>query len=318
MRGGFGHRMSNLYIIQASSDTDDAARDSTSQLMKKLCFVIAFLLVACTTREKRPPLDHSPAGGSAMGDDTKEPLSKPESIIAIDSGWQRFDSVYAHPSIRAAVEGDYVNAYLATDNFLNISKNVVDTNGRTAVICLTTGLGAYTGDGEVSFDYELEYVYLIALEQKGAKWILCDVLKIGESESRGTITRLVRVTPIPVRDGAEILVVNLQSSELSAGDYGKRLVTEEMMVLSNRTITGILQVTVEDLTFTSDEVSNYIEDLITSTYRMLEVEGGLLGDVEMITTRTRTGTEDGIDLNEKETDTVRFHFDGKAYTLVFE
>ena len=253
-----------------------------------------------------------------QGDTTHVQWSKP------DPNLRNADTLFNVLARKEVLEGEFVALTVMTESFLDIRSS--GPGRKLLAAFVQTGEGQYSGlrEGQT---YETIHSVLGVFERKDESYVLVAFADLGNGGDYGLklyVTEAESMTLAPDRDA---VMIHSRSSASGAGDYGFRRDDVSVYILLNNVVTSIIETTLEDYQFSSDEQTSMAEQTITTELSVLETMTKGLHDIRLVTTTVGSSTAEespkgnekvkkNVESGEKNDGEVIYKWSGEHYDQV--
>jgi hypothetical protein len=250
----------------------------------------ALLLPACSTHPPALPDNHDSsliANDTAIGRAVQEE-TMPEGLLFKDN-----ETFFKALVEKKFVAGELIDIAFITDNL--VSDGGTDPS-KYSVALIRSGEGTYAGPRE-GIQYATIHCLLAVFKQVNEEQLFRDFRSLGDVESQGLISGDIEAEPIEISGNHHAVLIHFKSSEEGAGDYGFRKDDASLYVFVNNKLTSVLDVTLDDFEFSSDEQGSYRERTRMTEFKILETQTDGFNDISLLTTTSIsvTGEEESTD-----------------------
>jgi hypothetical protein len=195
------------------------------------------------------------------------------------------------------MQGTVISSETAAEKFLDVS-NVEGTRELLA-IWIQTGAGEYQGAHER--DYQTVYSRLAVFEIVDTVTKLIDI-KDFESGSQGLYVYEETIETYELAQGRQAIVVHHESSEQGAGDSGFSTDEIEVFAIKDNKLHSIFTTTLNESSFSSDEMGSYAESKTTRELKVLSSKTNGLFDFSIYTKTYATSFEEPEETEETDSE----------------
>jgi hypothetical protein len=282
----------------------------------RIAYIIyVLLLFACSGQPA------GPVGSSDAINATTDTISKtlgsmeilPEGLLFKDN-----ETFFRALVEKKFVTGELIDIVFITENLVSVDEG---EPVKLSVALIKSGEGMYSG-ARAEIQYATIHCLLVVFKWVGDEQVFRDFLSLGDVESQGLISGDIEAEEIKIAGDKTAVLIHFKSSEEGAGDYGFRKDDAALYAFVKGKLSSVLEMTLDDFQFSSDEQGSYSERTSTTEFKVLETQSNGFYDVWLLTTTSIsvTGEEQAADINtspEREDDIapVIYKWDGNRYIV---
>ncbi|WP_133259623.1 hypothetical protein [Pseudochryseolinea flava] len=213
------------------------------------------------------------------------------------------------------VAGELIDITFITENLVSVEEG---ESAQLSVALIQSGEGEYVG-GREGIQYATVHCMLVVFKKVGEEQVFRDFVSLGDVESQGLVSGSIEGEEIKITDDNAAVLIHFKSSEEGAGDYGFRKDDASLYVFVKSKLTSVLEMTLEDYQFSSDEHGDYSERSSVTEIKVLDSKSNGLYDISLHTTVNVSVTKDeesydGNDaIEEAPVDPITYRWDGVKY-----
>ena len=202
-------------------------------------------------------------------------------------GLQGVDTLFNYLARLQLLQGEFESAEIITSSFIDPKASSRD--GLIALL-VTTGEGQYNG-GRENIQFATQHALLAVFDKTEKGLVLLSSLDLGSSENFGLYAYEIAGEALMLSNERYGVLIHNKSSEEGAGDSGFRKDVVSLYVFLNNVISPVLETTIDDFQFSSDEQGSWYESTTTVQLAALEEKTNGLFDLSTVSSTATNGSE---------------------------